>query len=670
MAVASLPLAPAVFAAFKKGVDASEKKTKNLVGTWQKNISATFGDLPKDYEDGDVVVNKDYPRVKQKISQLFFRVPEVQTKPLRPGAALAAPVAAAALNQKLRDMRVSYMVDEVLTDAICASGMGVSEIEYEAISQPVKQKPAQFAQHPDEVFEGLVETGLAEYETVTVPTYECYTWRRSAPQDFLYPVSFDGSAWDDAPWLGVRFTMPAIEAKRQYKLSKDQLAAAKVTPGGGDETLNGEAREESVEDRVQGYRIWYRACYFDPKATHKDHFRRLVWFKGMDAPAVHEDSPYQRFDGTDLIGVRRYPIRVLSFSYVPDRPIPPSDVTITRPQVLELGKSRTIGMLQRERSLPIRWFDVNQVDEETESMLQEGRVQAWLPMNGPAQSAIGEIARANYPRETFELDRVVEQELSEAWSMGAPQLSAQTRGGTTATEVKEMSGALATRLDYDRAKVLRWFVEGAEVVFGLMQLFADQKDYVELVGENGAKTLVEWNKANLKGYYAFEARPDAALRLDAGADRQQALNLFSLLANDPLVDRRKLLQEVLRTHNMTDDVLMPQPPPPPPEKPNISFRFSDEALDPTRPHALMVYDILAKSGLALDPNVVTQARQLAEKMLTLAGANPLLGLADVTRVQVNMQPNGQPAQSQPQHGGPASQVQPLNKTVANEGRTK
>jgi hypothetical protein len=191
----------------------------------------------------------------------------VQTKPLRPDARPAAPLAAAALNQKLRDMRVSYMVDEVLTDAIVASGMGISEIEYEAITQQIQQKPAQFAQHPDEVFEGLVATGLAEYETVSVPTYECYTWRRSAPQDFLFPVTFDGSSWDDAPWLGVKFTMPSVEAKRQYKLSKEALNTAKVTASQGEETLSGEAREESVEDRVQGYRIWYRACYFDPKAT-------------------------------------------------------------------------------------------------------------------------------------------------------------------------------------------------------------------------------------------------------------------------------------------------------------------------------------------------------------------------------------------------------------------
>jgi hypothetical protein len=160
--------------------------------------------------------------------------------------------------------------------------------------------------------------------------------------------------------------------------------------------------------------------------------------------------------------------------------------------------------------------------------------------------------------------------------------------------------------------------------------------------------------------------------MDAASDRQQALNLFSLLANDPMVDRAELVREVLRTHNLdTSKILKAQPPPPEPERPNISFRFAGEDLDPTRPSALMVYDILAKSGMALDPSIVQAAREQAARTLALAAQNPALGLADTMRVDLRgnaPQLPGAP-QSQPEHPGAVTPVPHLNKTVSTEGRT-
>lgn len=669
-----LPLADKTFTAFKRGVDASQKHTRALTKLWDTNVEKTFGDIPKDWQDDAVRVNKEFSRVKQKQSLLFFRVPEVQLKPLRPDAEQVAGVAAAALNQVLsREMSVSYMVDEVLTDALCPAGIGVSKISYEAITQKVDVPNPQFQGVAQPVIDGVAETtGIPATIQIDVPTYECYDWRRVPYKDFLYPTDFDGSNWDEAPWLGLAFTMPAIEAKRTYKLSQDDVESAKCGPS---DRLDGDADKDDIVGKVRGYEIWYRACFFDSKVAHKDHFRKLVYFHGVEKPVVHEDSPYQWYENGELKGVKRYPIRVLSLTYVPDRPIPPSDVTITRPQVAELEMSRTLMMKQRERSLPIRCFDTNQVDEMTESLLQEGVVQGWLPMNGANTNAIWEIARANYPRENFEIDRVINQEISEAWAIGSEQMGQDAPGEATAREVAERSSAAQTRLDYERGKVLRFYREGAEVVFGLLQRFATRPKWVELVGDQGGARLEQWSKATLRGDYAFEARPDAALRLDAASDRQQALNLFSLLANDPMVDRRKLLTEVLRTHNLIpEDIVLQQQPEPQPDRPNISFRFDADSLDPTRPHAILVYDMMAKSGIQLDPWAIQKAREIAVRTLSLAAQNPAMALADSMRLDVRGDAGATPGtgaapMAQPEHPGAVTPAPRLNKTVAEEGRT-
>jgi hypothetical protein len=668
----TLPLDAQTLVRFKKAVDASRAETRKVAKLWKKNIESTFGDIPKGHDDGVVLVNKDYPRSRQLQSQLFFRVPEVQFKPRRPDAYPMAPIAAAAANQRLRDLQASNTIDEVLTDVIVSAGVGAVMIDYEAITSKVDVKPPEHRETPDVMFDALVDSGVAERIEVDVPTYESYVMRRIDPSRLLYPADFDSSNWENASFLGEEFTISEPEAKRLYKLTKDEIE--KVSGGGKRESLTGEEEPEASYKKLTGVRLFYRSCFYDSSAKHKDQIRELVYFDGLDKPVVHRDYHGQRLEGSRMFGVRRYPIQPLTKLFVPGRPTPPSDVTITRPQVAELGKARTLQMLQRERSLPIRWLDVNQVDEEIEHLLMEGRVQSFIPMNGPGGNAIGEIARATYPRESFEFDRVLAREMDESWgldSLGQPQ-----SGETTAKEIQEMSNASSTRLDYDRAKVLRWFIGCVEILFGLMQLYDDQEDFTELIGPEGAAQLVAWNKENLRGYYAIEARPDSALRLDAAADRAESLNVYQLLRRDELVDPKGLIEEVARTHNMQPTKLMvQQPPQPAPEKPSISFRFSGEDLDPTRPSALMVYDILAKSGMALDPSIVQAAREQAARTLALAAQNPAMGLADSMRLDIRgdagqMPGTGATPAPAPQHGGLAPQQEPLSKTQGQEQRVK
>jgi hypothetical protein len=86
----------------------------------------------------------------------------------------------------------------------------------------------------------------------------------------------------------------------------------------------------------------------------------------------------------------------------------------------------------------------------------------------------------------------------------------------------------------------------------------------------------------------------------------------------------------------------------------------------------MVYDLLEQSGMKLNPQVVAQARDLATKMLTMAAQNPLLGLADTTRVQIQGQMPATPGagQPQPENPGAVTPVEPLNKTQLVDARVK
>ncbi len=677
----TVPMSKGDLQKWQSEVERAQRRTETLAESWKQNVEA-FASLKQESNPDVVWVNKDWPRTKQKIAQLFFRVPELIGKPKQPRYTSVVPIYTSALNDMLnRRMRVAPMVDEVLTDVATASGVGVSVLGYEQLVKTVSapmavetpgdpasavQPVPEASQLDQETQDALRAEDLMRTETVDVPIHQRYFWERISPANFLWPASFRGSDWDKAPWLGYRFELPLVVAKRKYKLPASFKATAKpmhdkLLSSDLDDGVDG---SQTNEETVQGVEIWYYAHIFDAKESHPHKVRRLVLLDGLeDRPAIHEDSPYQVFDPLTYryVGQCKLPIRVLTLTYVPDRATAPSDSQVSRPQVRELVMSRTLQMLQRKRSLPIRWFDVNQVDEEASDILRSGDIQSWIPMNGPGERAIGEIARATYPRESFEFDRVIESDLNEIWSMGPAQVGADTVGRTTAREVSAMENAVQTRLDYERSKVLRWFVDGAEMVGQLMQVFHTDQEWVEVVGEDGLKRLEPWDRTKIQGDIIFEVKPDSAQRVDVSKEREDSRNLYSFLAKDPHVNSSKLLETVLLNHGLDPGTVITQPPPKKPESPAIAYRFGGQDMSPIMPDGQLnlafplVISILQQAGVQIDPKLVAALMQKAQQQSAMAAVlGPMPG-----------QETESPREME--HGGLAPQTSSLSKHHA-EGK--
>jgi hypothetical protein len=652
-----IKLSDKAFGMWKAEIRNAETRRDRYLPRWQQNVKAFEGAIPGQADEA-VWVNKDYPRVKGKLSQLFFRVPEVQLRARQPQFAPAAPVYGAALNQKLRSMGVEYAIDEALTDVLCPAGLGAVVVGYEVVTESVQRPSTDLTGAPPEVGAALVESGLVEVEKVDVPIHEEYYVERISPAKFLWPASFKGSDWQKAAWLGYEFEVPLEDAKRKYKLP-DEFQGVKpkrendLAPDAGDDAT------PTNESMVRGWVIWYRAHLYDKSVKHPMKFRRLVIVDGHDKPVRHEDSPYQRWDAERRrwIGMTSFPIKPITLTYVPDKAVPPSDAQLGRPQVNELIRSRTLMMAQRERSLPVRWYDTNQIDDEASELLRNAWIQSWVPLQGPGERALGEIARANFPRENFEFDNVITRDLDETWSMSPNAVGGDTVGETTAEEVQAMQRSTGIRLDYERNKVLRWFVGVAEAVGSLMQLFSDDQEFAEVVGADGAKRLQVWDRTQIQGEFAFECKPDSQLRLDAAQARQDSRNLYQFLANDPHVNRTKLLEDVLRTHNLDPATIITQPPPKGPEAPNVSYRFSGDDLNPLNPNFPIVLSILQQTGIRFDPKLIQAAHQAAQRMM--AGATAMS--------QPYQGDGGTPPDTK--HGGLPEQVQPLSKHHESRGTT-
>jgi hypothetical protein len=640
-----IPLTDKQAASWRTRIDSGKKYIERFRDDWKKQQAAYVGEtLAAEPTDDVVLVNKDAPRVKQKVAQLFYQVPKIHLRPKRPDYLGAVSTFQSVLNHKLTtEMRVERVVDEVLTDTIAVSGIGVSKIGYEAVTVDVDTPLVS----PQEA-QLMAEQGMdVPTDKVPVPIFESYFWKRISPAKLLLPPEFVGTDFDEASWIGFCYRLPLEVARREYKLGDEADPSTKDEYVVTDATV---AQNERTQKEVECTEIWYKASLFDKNERHPLKQRRLVYIEGKDEPVVHEDSPYQRFDenGKLVVGFKKFPIRVLTLMTVPDEAIPPSDTKVSRPLVSELQASRTQMVKQRKRALPMRWYNTALLDVDTAEKIQTGDVQDMIPVQAPGDQAIGEVARANYPRETFEFQRVIESDLQEAWALGSNQMGTDSPGEVSASEAKIIQGNTNVRLDYERNKVLRWFLDGAELIGDLVQLFADDEDYVEVVGPDQTRTLQAWDKTKIAGEFVYEAKTNSQLRLDVAQERMDARNAYQLMANEPFANRQKLVEKVAETHDMDPAQFLTQPPPKQPEPPNVSFRFSGDDLNPLNPSFPIVLQVLAAGGFQVPQQAVDQAKLHAAMMMATGGAPNL-----------PTQAPGAPAQTE--HGGTAQEATPLSK---------
>lgn len=620
--------------AIKAGEDARDRRVEQ----WKKNVDSYLGDRKK--TDDDVPVNVDFYNTEQKKAQLFFRTPEVQLTAKRPGLEDAVTVFQAVINHKLgrSGVNAAAMMDEVLFDCLCPAGLMASVIGYEAIADgetqiQVGMKPGEPA--PGSIL-GLNAPMVPDLRPVPKIISERYFWDRLSPAKLILPADFHGSDYDKAPWLAYECVEDLAVAKRRGWVPDDF--------GGSGEDKHRLVSDPSIENRgplvVVRY-VYYRASRVDEAVKHPDKIRQLVLVDGLNSPAVHRDSPYQKFDPTTgkmIGGMKGFPIHVGALRYVSDSAYPPSDCTISRHQVDELRMERTRMAQQRKRSLPLRWADRNRLAPEDLDRIKRSEVQGIIPVDGNGSDIIGEVARAEYPRENFGLIEVIQQDIDKEWALGSNQQGVKEDTVRSATELSLIQGNINVRQDYERTKVLSgYFVPGVEKLGSLIQLFADDTDYVEIQGPDGAKRLQAWDKTTIAGEFAYSAKPDSAKKVDAAQDRKQFLDYTNFNAKNPNVNLLELSRIGATKFDLDPARIIKTPDPPPPDKPAISFRFSGADLGIPE-----VRLILGGAGIKLPPVPSPQALQATTEAMM-----------------------AQAAKSQP-HGGTADKQEPLSKHSGEE----
>lgn len=607
------------WAEFRQRIQATKNYRKKLVRNWSTNIDFRRGKAFASQDDTDTVsVNLDWSYTKTKQAALFSQVPKVRVAH-HPESLAAGPwvnTYERRLNNTLVKAGIEAAMDEVMPDVINAAGFGAVMVSHEKITRPKEVPAIDLSIFPPDIQKTALSSGQLfgkpiPMETVPEVVDSRYIVRRISPADFLWPIDFTGSDFDNAPWIGHSDRIPWAEAASRFGLSEEEKGKYITEDRTYLDRLNDDIDKETVyeDDNKVGYdEIFYHEYQYDGQATSFNTIHHLVFLHGKTEPVI--DGPWEGQqinpqNPAKILGSLKKPIRVLTLAYLSDEDIPPSDSAIGRPQVIELNKARTQAQKQRARNAPWTWFDVNRLDPSIQPALMRGTWQYAVPVQGDGSRVIGTIQQPALHPETFKIDEITKLDAQEVWTIGSNQLG--VGGGVeTKGEAGIIQTNFQTKIGRERAKVASFFVGIAEVLGGLMCLYEDPASF----GEGFDPTISE--------RLSFSILADSTVLVDSN-QRLDRLNRFvNEYTKTGYVELEPILMEIATLIGLDPKVVIRKPEPQSPPPPNISLRLTgaEDMHDP------LTLGFLLETGQAPKPETIEKAKQLIQASVMMPAPQP------------------------------------------------
>lgn len=643
----------------KESVNTCKQYKRKLIQSWSTNIDYRRGKPFASQSDEDrVAVNLDWSLTKQKQALLFSQVPEIRIDhPPQTNSGEFLPWIHN-YEQRINDIAVQAGIetamDEALPDCINAAGIGIIMVAREAITEDVEVPAIDLSIYGPEaqiIEQSRLMPDGSELPMTVVPRVldARYKFTRISPADFLWPIDFTGSDFNDAPWIGRTGRMTWPEAMATFKLEETDK---EKYIGGEDKNILDRLSTDTEKDEAETYEvsfdeIFYIERSYDPKARKFGSIHHVIFLGNHKKPILDEPWKGQQIDeeSGELIGALKRPIQVLTLTYITDDAIPPSDSAIGRPQVNELNKSRTHMVLQREHSRPVRWFDVNRIDSMIQQALMRGVWQHMIPVQGNGEKVIGEISRSAMPQENFQFDAVIKGDLNEAWQVGQGQVGTDIE---TKAEVNAVQGNMQTRIARERAKVGKFLCIAFEILGGLISIYEDPLSFGQGFKPSVSRTL------------SYSILADSTVLLDSSQRIKRLVDFVNFAAKSGYLNIEPVLKEIATLTGLDPNVVIQPPAPKPPAEPNISLRLTG-AEDMMNPLLLAFMD---QYGMVPKPEAIERSKQIIQLAMapppgTIMPSAPMPGETDPEGNPVEPQAGGQipvPIPITPQPG--ADQIPP------------
>jgi hypothetical protein len=636
---------------------------------WQDNLERYEPQAKKrGRKSADINTGVDFADVESKKAALLFTTPTVALTECADGLQQAVAIHAELLNTILgpEHANVLPVAQRAIFNCLCPSGIGPVVLGYSCTKQIIEQEmiavDPMTGQPALDPLTGMPQTQL---QKVPVPIAEKFFVSDLSPKSLLLPANLRTTDYQGkASWIGYEWQKPVSQVRSEFSLKEDWKPSGSATEGEKIHFDHGDDQsdDEAGDPMVSGVTLWYRA-ELDAKpgqAKHPDQLRKLTMIEGEKDPLEHWDSQDQTLDEAGRLtpdSLLGFNVRPLVLRDLSDSAWIPSDSAITGGLTKEQHRYREISLRKRDTTVSIIAYDPAKLPVE---QLNKARKEAgnggviWVPvpdLAGGAQTTAVELVKPSQGRETYLDQDLIRQDRDRVLATGNNQVGVKDKQAKTATETSIVQRNTDARFEQERQRVERWYLyDIVKPLDALVLRYCDERLAAQILGPQKAALWAQFKPA-LAGGYRYTLQMDSGKYLDVESKRRQTLQLYNMLAKDPMVNRGFLLSKVAEDFGFDPTKFLAQPQPDKPEPPKMSVASS--AADFVLPQGAILLDLLAKMGYPIDPEAIKTALAMQAMMPPAApgseGTAPSAG------------PSGQPP-----HGGAAEKAERIDQHQMDE----
>lgn len=236
------------------------------------------------------------------------------------------------------------------------------------------------------------------------------------------------------------------------------------------------------------------------------------------------------------------------------------DAQILEPNQLEINEIRTLRMYHRRLSVMKILAKRGSITQEQVDRLLSSEVAAVSWVDGDINSSVKVMTGESIPGDLTEAEMNVLQDVRESLGFSRNEFGEFKPGSKspTATESNNVKAASEIRVDERRDMLADMLTEVVNDIHPLIFNHWTKQQVMDIVGPFGIRLWVAFTPTMLKrGQYNVKIDPDTGVPRTKDLRTQEAVQMYSILKENPLIDPVQLTRYLLREmHGIDFDQMM------------------------------------------------------------------------------------------------------------------